>query len=358
MHLFDLPVCCLHQGRTSRFQHHVLRIHLQHPFKAGRSTGIRSLIMLTEHLDILCGEVMQWAFLQIPCPTPIIIKNRNKAKLEFMQNLNFPDSHEPASQSNITTKIQVREAHGKKLSGNIIDSILRHFDQLSAGGQKVVFMNCESSVLTKALQKRMGPAVICGASSVWLLHDILAKLRARSFAGMSDGQHKRAVAVCDLMVGMLRGFSLIALPTNVMDYQLETPVTLTIRSAIDLVANTILLCLKNNDLEESLRLDRSLRFVFDLLRNLPRQDLFSPARSRGLLGSQVHMWAACLLRVVTTNQARDAAEVLHMLLVVRQYATDTRLLERVDHDIAFVKDYARNHKVSSWYGRPALCGKS
>ncbi|KAK4552208.1 hypothetical protein LTR86_010562 [Recurvomyces mirabilis] len=296
--------------------------------------------MVAEDLDVLCSDILQWSFLQVTSLSPILLRHSNVPSAGSKRTAYLLEASRLGTPRAITTKIQLQNPHGKKLDDSIRARLLDSFTGAIAGGQRVVFMNCAMEETMKALQKRMGASMVCGAGLVWLFHDLLQKLTAKSYSAMNNGQHKRVLAICDMVTIMVKHFPLLGLSTSEIDPEFEVPTALVIYSIMDLSSNTLIFCLKANAMDECELLMGPGLSMQGLLDTLPRQHLFSPSLGRCLLGPQVFMWGTSLVWALTAKYKLGVLDGLNGMTSLRPFVTDSRLLDRLDHDIDLLQQWS------------------
>lgn len=299
-HSCDLPIVTENQKDVAKFNLHVMRIHLDQPlvprneFNEPRhwsATKMHSFVMLARDLPELCN-ILQMQFYLLPSPVNVVSRliDRPPHKCLIEEPVVSPKKR-------IGIKVQIMSKDMSKPKPEAVRALLKPFQQLIAGGQRVTFLNCNLlNDEIDILKAQMAPPVVFSGAAAWyMLRTVLHRKQAIDSILLGGGPSPFST-FAPMLVTKYSGILLLQessylfriAGTNYEQYHpsLAVPIALCAITILDVAATMGFLLLRLRQIGQATRTRNvNVNFLRMLLDQLPLElsDVMTPHKAAGIV---------------------------------------------------------------------------
>lgn len=326
----------------ARFKSYSLRVHIQHPQKdlgallKAQGSGVQSFLMLAADLSIFC-DVMQWILLTLPssCEWSSIKDGPPEAR-----------SYEIVTCSNrgvkqdyvVRTKLQLRSITTKRMTQELEYALLREFERMIIGRQKVsVISSVRSDTHTRILKETMGPECVWTKAVAWRVLEIADKIKHDNDRLVSTGSLALAAEKHEMQYHITKCM-LFRLPKQFYGEDNEIPIGLAVRTVIDSLVTAAFLYIRLRAFNKAENCAGALADMGEVLASLPDHSRILWYGGRYLVCLNAGFWLRGMLHFLNGEYGQAYASM-------RRVDEETLAHTHFSHDMELVKKWRYNPPV-------------
>ncbi|KAK4547035.1 hypothetical protein LTR36_001256 [Oleoguttula mirabilis] len=331
-HYHSVPIVCEEQKAVAKFKDHHLRVHVQHSFKQKRTQGIRSFLMLAVDLPVFCSEMLQWNFFNNDSLSGVLVTLPGLPPERLSVISPNVNNRKPVPHMNI--KIQLRSITAKPLGAALETRLLRPFQDLTIGPQRVSITGCLQPDKTKAYALFMGAQTRFLKPTAWKALELTQTLKCRGDELVKLGDLTHAVDRYHLVAQLHQSCRLLDLPQTCFQSDVELPVGRMQYTAVDAIATVGFIHLRLGNVDDACSVLSELPYIYGFLRKLPSRDLLMPTDRQKLPCWQAVSWLNALTLFLTDRHSgHHGGNILGLVDDLRELDESSEHAKRLAHDL-------------------------
>lgn len=352
-HMYNVPIVTETRRHVARFAGHSLRAHIQHPskgLKPARHLVLSSFLMLAVDLPRFC-EMVQWTYLNFPSNAPVVMRMHGMSEDDWRIYSPLTDSKE----YQVVTKLQFRAVKNKKVTAELEESLLKPFESMIVGNQKVVISGTSRLGWHEInrLQRRMGPHVLYVSAIAWRMLEIARNLKQDADDLVVAGRFELAAEKYSIILWASKS-PIFSLHDNPWDSDCGAPVGLLARNMLDAASMAASLYVRIGRIDHAAQMAQMGGSMVNVLRMIPdRQNNLFPEHGRRLIGMHALSWMNIIIDMcIREQEMHEVAVMRHCLLRAREMFGGT---EHLANDLALFNDLENFSSVEDLRRKTSAC---